>query len=147
VTVMATPTSKSGTAHFTLNSCHVKKFIHSFFMSEPRIFCTIFTNIFCLCIIWLCWFSTCVCSPGQNFVTLVLNKEMSFHTFGSLPTIGEEVLLYFKVNITHGDIPLIFFVSIYAWSHAKLYAIGTVFSRIYIEKKLFLNSLFFCSYI
>lgn len=110
-TVMATSTSKSGTAYFTLNRYHVKNIAHSFLCQNLEFFIPFLQLYYALVFIWLCCFQHKCLFPGQNFVTVVLNKEMSFHIFGSLPTTGEEVLQYFKENYnsTHGVIFLIFF--------------------------------------
>jgi hypothetical protein len=91
VTVMATSTSKSGTAHFTLNRYHVKNYCPFLFHARTQIFCNIFTVVLCFCIdMAVLVFNTSVCSPWQNFVSKVLNKEVPIHIFGSLPTTGEE---------------------------------------------------------
>jgi hypothetical protein len=67
VTVMAKPTSKSGTAHFTPNSYHVIKYYPSFFMSEPRIFVP-FLQIYSA----LCHMSVLVFNVSANLDRILL---------------------------------------------------------------------------
>jgi len=68
-TVMAISTSKSGTAHFTLDRHHVKKYCPFLFHAKtPNFFFLPFLqSYYALVFTWLCWFSTQVFVPWSEF--------------------------------------------------------------------------------
>jgi hypothetical protein len=89
-----TKIAKLETADFTLKNTMSKHVLHSFSIPEPKIYCNILEWFYFLMnsvFVFVSLSDSMGVFTQTNFIILVLNEGVSFHTFGSLPTTWGEL--------------------------------------------------------